>query len=477
MLATLSGDQGAADAPGATATAVGTKTGGKTATGAKTSTDDPKNKTAAGDAATTADSAAAGAAPDASLTLLTPVLPIVPAVAATPATGTAGASQATAFDAGGKTALLAPGPIAPGANDLVGAQLDPKKAQVSSEAIAQTHAGAAADVAATATATANATIAAKADATLSVKVAAASAQAAQAATPQATTQATPPVVEAAPTPIPEGAAAAAASSMASEAAATNVGPAPAGASDAAATAAKDKAPAPKVAIRIDGAKVEATAGPANPLTAKIADALQPISDGASKGSLNSDDARQAALDTKAEASAAPSGQTAADPAPTASSTPASLIHAAVVSARAGPQTVANLTAQIVRKLDGRSTQFDVQLDPIGLGKVDVRIAIGADGRMSAAMSFDSPQAAAELKARSAELQRAMEQAGFDVSGGMSFDVASDRGQGGQAQNQQADAGAVFRGRAFQAALDTSDPIPPPQLNLRSSAMAGVDIRI
>jgi flagellar hook-length control protein FliK len=467
MLATLSGDQGAADAPGATATAVGTKTGGKTATGAKTSTDDPKNKTAAGDAATTADSAAAGAAPDASLTLLTPVLPIVPAVAATPATGTAGASQATAFDAGGKTALLAPGPIAPGANDLVGAQLDPKKAQVSSEAIAQTHAGAAADVAATATATANATIAAKADATLSVKVAAASAQAAQAATPQATTQATPPVVEAAPTPIPEGAAAAAASSMASEAAATNVGPAPAGASDAAA----------KVAIRIDGAKVEATAGPANPLTAKIADALQPISDGASKGSLNSDDARQAALDTKAEASAAPSGQTAADPAPTASSTPASLIHAAVVSARAGPQTVANLTAQIVRKLDGRSTQFDVQLDPLGLGKVDVRIAIGADGRMSAAMSFDSPQAAAELKARSAELQRAMEQAGFDVSGGMSFDVASDRGQGGQAQNQQADAGAVFRGRAFQAALDTSDPIPPPQLNLRSSAMAGVDIRI
>ena len=475
MLATLSGDQGAADAPGATATAVGTKTGGKTATGAKTSTDDPKNKTAAGDAATTADSAAAGAAPDASLTLLTPVLPIVPAVAATPATGTAGASQATAFDAGGKTALLAPGPIAPGANDLVGAQLDAKKAQVSSEAIAQTHAGAAADVAAAATA--NATIAAKADATLSVKVAAASAQAAQAATPQATTQATPPVVEAAPTPIPEGAATAAASSMASEAAATNVGPALTGASDAAATAAKDKAPAPKVAIRIDGAKVEATAGPANTLTAKIADALQPISDGASKGSLNSDDARQAALDTKAEASAAPSGQTAADPAPTASSTPANLIHAAVVSARAGPQTVANLTAQIVRKLDGRSTQFDVQLDPIGLGKVDVRIAIGADGRMSAAMSFDSPQAAAELKARSAELQRAMEQAGFDVSGGMSFDVASDRGQGGQAQNQQADAGAVFRGRAFQAALDTSDPIPPPQLNLRSSAMAGVDIRI
>jgi hypothetical protein len=93
------------------------------------------------------------------------------------------------------------------------------------------------------------------------------------------------------------------------------------------------------------------------------------------------------------------------------------------------------------------------------------------------MSFDTPQAAAELKSRSVELQQAMEQAGFDMSGGMSFDVTSDRGQGGQAQQQQADNGAVFRGRAFQAALDTTADVPPPQLSLRRSAMAGVDIRI
>jgi flagellar hook-length control protein FliK len=342
---------------------------------------------------------------------------------------------------------------------------------VSSDPTAQTLAGAAAEVAASTTATTNtAATAAKVDVAPSVKVAAVSAQA-------ATPQPTPPAVEAPLTPIAEVATATTASSMASDAAATAVAPALTGASDAAATAAKDKAPAPKAVARIDGAKVEAAAGPANAPNAKAADALQPITDGASKSSLNSDDARQAALDSKAEASASQSGQTASDPVPAATSTPAGLIHAAVVTARAGPQTVANLTAQIVRKLDGRSTQFDVQLDPLGLGKVDVRIAIGADGRMSAAMSFDTPQAAAELKSRSAELQRAMEQAGFDVSGGMSFDVASDRGQGGHAQNQEADVGAVFRGRAFQAALDTSDPIPPPQLNLRSTAMAGVDIRI
>src|SRR5207247_1363006 len=68
-------------------------------------------------------------------------------------------------------------------------------------------------------------------------------------------------------------------------------------------------------------------------------------------------------------------------------------------ARGGTQTVAHLAAQIVKKLEGRSTRFDLQLDPLGLGKVDVRVEIGAGGKVSAAMSCDNPQAAAELRSR------------------------------------------------------------------------------
>ena len=37
-----------------------------------------------------------------------------------------------------------------------------------------------------------------------------------------------------------------------------------------------------------------------------------------------------------------------------------------------------------------------------LGKVDVKITINARGEVSAAMKFDNPQAAAELKGRAAE---------------------------------------------------------------------------
>jgi hypothetical protein len=100
--------------------------------------------------------------------------------------------------------------------------------------------------------------------------------------------------------------------------------------------------------------------------------------------------------------------------------------------------------------------------------------------MSASMSFDNPQAAAELKSRAGELHKALEQSGFDLSGGLSFDVAGDNGQGRQAQGQDPDGntGAAFRGRVFQTALDTTaDAAPSNQLMFRQSSASGVDIRI
>lgn len=160
--------------------------------------------------------------------------------------------------------------------------------------------------------------------------------------------------------------------------------------------------------------------------------------------------------------------------------PATLAGHAV---RGSPETVATLAAQIIKKLEGQSTRFDLELNPGGLGKVDVRIDIGAHGRITAAMTFDNPQAASDLKARASELQRAMEQAGFDMSGGMSFDVAGDRGQQQrQAWQEQTDNnGQAFRGQAFRAALDTAgaatDAAVNGALRLRRGVNAGLDLRI
>jgi flagellar hook-length control protein FliK len=149
--------------------------------------------------------------------------------------------------------------------------------------------------------------------------------------------------------------------------------------------------------------------------------------------------------------------------------------------RGAPETVANLAAQILKKLDGRSTRFDIELTPLGLGRVDVRVDIGAHGRVTAAMSFDNPQAAADLKSRAGDLQRALEQAGFDLSGGITFDVAGDQGRSGHGQGGRDEPGATFRGRAFQAALDTAgnaaDAAVDGALNLRRGRASGIDVRI
>ena len=202
-----------------------------------------------------------------------------------------------------------------------------------------------------------------------------------------------------------------------------------------------------------------------------------------------------AAQTQAEAKApdveaAPAAETAADApeftpsaearATNASSAPA---HQAAHAVRGSPETVANLSAQIIKKLEGQSTRFDVELDPQGLGKVNVRIDIGAHGAITAAMSFDNPQAAAELRSRAAELQRTLEQAGFNLSGGVTFDVSQDRGHHGQARQDQTDnnSGRALRGQAFRAALDTAgdaaNAADGGALRLRRGVTAGLDMRI
>lgn len=148
--------------------------------------------------------------------------------------------------------------------------------------------------------------------------------------------------------------------------------------------------------------------------------------------------------------------------------------------RATSETVANLTAQMSKKLEGRSTKFDVELTPAGLGQVNIAVEIAASGKMTAAMSFETPQAAAELRARAHELQRALEQAGFDLSGGLSFDVAGDQGRQAQQQQQQHD-GAAWRGRAFQAVLGTAgeaaETAATAALAYTRRSDTGVDVRI
>jgi flagellar hook-length control protein FliK len=158
----------------------------------------------------------------------------------------------------------------------------------------------------------------------------------------------------------------------------------------------------------------------------------------------------------------------------------------VVHAKATPETVTHLATEITSKAQaGKTSRFDVVLQPEGLGRVDVRIEIGKDGKLTAALNFDNPQAAADLRGKSGELRQALADAGFKLAdSALSFD--SSRQNGGQNPNaffnfQGGEHGRqAFNGRAFQSALADDRPTLSPSAllpGLRVAERSGVDVKI
>ncbi len=145
----------------------------------------------------------------------------------------------------------------------------------------------------------------------------------------------------------------------------------------------------------------------------------------------------------------------------------------------GAAIVSQVADQIVRKVDGKSTSFDIALNPVGLGQVNVKVAIDAAGQVTAQLSFANPHAAAEAQSRAGDLQQALQQAGFNLAqGGLSFGSngtgAGFAGQDGQFQ------GGGSSAPTLQASTDAADAPSAPAAALATgsgSAASGVDIKI
>lgn len=128
--------------------------------------------------------------------------------------------------------------------------------------------------------------------------------------------------------------------------------------------------------------------------------------------------------------------------------------------RATIETTAHLAAQIARKLDGRSTRFDMVLTPEDLGRVDVSLEIGSDGQLAARLAFDNPAAAAELRGRADELRRQLQDAGFQVAGDALDFSQRDPSTGGGAFERQQQRNALFSGGS-RLAREADAPLPAP----------------
>ncbi|WP_439476739.1 flagellar hook-length control protein FliK [Brevundimonas sp.] len=145
--------------------------------------------------------------------------------------------------------------------------------------------------------------------------------------------------------------------------------------------------------------------------------------------------------------------------------------------RATIEATAQIAAQILRRLEGRSTRFEMALTPDELGRVDVKLDIDSEGRLNARLAFDNPAAATDLRGRADELRRQLEEAGFQLAED-AFEFA-DRDSGSSAFDRGQDA-RNGSSRAFAAAtrLNTEIDVAQPPLWLALSlSPSGVDMKV
>jgi flagellar hook-length control protein FliK len=100
-------------------------------------------------------------------------------------------------------------------------------------------------------------------------------------------------------------------------------------------------------------------------------------------------------------------------------------HPALQSA---PAATVQVYARFIERFDGRAQRFEVRLDPAELGRVDVRIEVGADRKVHAILAAHDSAALADLMRGQRALERALSDAGIDLSdGGVQFELADDPG--------------------------------------------------
>lgn len=177
----------------------------------------------------------------------------------------------------------------------------------------------------------------------------------------------------------------------------------------------------------------------------------------------------------AAAPTTPDGEAAPEPVRAVESQSAASVrdHLPSTLARAGVETTAMLSAQIMRRLEARSTRFDMVLTPAHLGRVDVRMEVDSDGQLTARLVFDNPAAAAELRGRADELRRQLEAAGFQISDSSLEFAERDGGRRDHPFDR--------RDRAFSGAgrlADTADAVSaPPRWTTLSLTPEGVDMKV
>lgn len=92
-----------------------------------------------------------------------------------------------------------------------------------------------------------------------------------------------------------------------------------------------------------------------------------------------------------------------------------------------PATTVQVYQRMVDRFDGRAQRYEIRLDPAELGRVDVRIEVGADKKVHAVLAAHDSAALTDLMRGQRQLERALSDAGIDLAkDGIRFELSSDQ---------------------------------------------------
>jgi flagellar hook-length control protein FliK len=95
-----------------------------------------------------------------------------------------------------------------------------------------------------------------------------------------------------------------------------------------------------------------------------------------------------------------------------------------------PSNISALASAIAAKSAAGTKTFDIRMDPPELGRVDVHLSVDSDGKVQASLHAEHPQTLALLQRDSQNLERALKDAGLNLShNSLNFSLKGEQRQG------------------------------------------------
>jgi flagellar hook-length control protein FliK len=137
-----------------------------------------------------------------------------------------------------------------------------------------------------------------------------------------------------------------------------------------------------------------------------------------------------------------------------------------------PPALQQVAVQIQRAAQDGQDRLTVQLRPMDLGRIDVQLEFGRDGRVRAKITAENPHTLDMLQRDAKGLEKALQDAGLKTDAGdLSFDL---RGDGRQAQEESGRRSSSGRfALNDEPTPETQAAVPPPRI----LAPGRVDVRI